>query len=151
MGRRHNQYRNRATRAAGHEDMDMLDKKIATTIMEKMGYECHSNLFLAVPRDPNHPHKWAVTPTITEDELKTWKLAARPDVYCIHQTESRFETIVIIEIDGDVHRGDLDERPLYTELGIKHIIVNKTYLKQEGITWEAWIRDRLKEMNLPHE
>ena len=50
MGRRHNQYRNRATKIAGSEEMDFEDRKKAVKIMESYGYWCKTNPYLMVHR-----------------------------------------------------------------------------------------------------
>lgn len=142
MSRRHNQYRNRASRAAGSEDMDLADKKRVKKIMEEHGYNCQFNLYLLTSRSSD-ALDYLFVGTVTEAMLERYKLAARPDVVCIHATDLK-PAPIIIEIDGAVHKKDLDERPLYTELGIPQIILNKEYLELEGISWETWIADGLQ-------
>ena len=147
MARKHNQYRNRITRRAGSEDMDWQDKQRVKKIMESYGYTCLSNPYLIVPRDEDNQAPAATHPgyiifqTVNENMLGDWKLAARPDITC-HNAYGNLE--LIVEIDGAVHKKDLDERPIYTELGIAHIIINKEYLKKEMIPWDVYIDMKLK-------
>ena len=145
MARRHNQYRNRVTRERGHEDQDLADKNRVKKIMEGHGYTCQFNLYLLTARSGD-ALDYMFVGAVTETMLERYKLAARPDVVCIPHFDPDDDPSpapVIIEVDGAVHRKELDARDLYLELGIAQIILNKQYLELEGITWEAWIADGL--------
>ena len=143
MGRRHNQYRNRRTRSLAGEDDDFTDKKKVVKIMESMGYWCKTNQYLMVHRymETDSGRLYDLLDAVHTNMLGEWKLAARPDVTVY---DDAGKLVLIAEVDGDVHKGDLDERPLYTELEIPAIIINKRYLEQEGISWESWVRQHME-------
>ena len=136
--RRGNQYRAKITRAYGSEQQDLTDKNHVKAVLQYMDYEhIKFNLFLVV-----HPqYGWEVNHEVTETAIKGgWRLRARPDVCAWKSHDSE---MIIVEIDGAVHTKDLDERPLYTELGIKHVIINKEYLEKEKISWADWLKSQL--------
>ena len=134
MTNKNNQYRAKITRAYGDENMDWEDKMRVTKFMERKGFTCKTNLFLLVPRDIEKQNTYYLTEQVSSN-VKDWRIVARPDVACFRGGKLR----LLIEIDGAVHRTH-DTRPLYDELGIKYIILNKWYLKAEGIECKDWLR-----------
>lgn len=131
--KRYNQHIAKSSRFHGSEDQDLGDKLKVMRIMRDLGYASTSNMYMIVPRDPEK-QEWRLTELVSNAILHDWKLVARPDVACIK--DGHFE--LLVEIDGNVHKSH-DTRPLYDELGIKYVIVNKWFLETEGISWKDWI------------
>ena len=142
MKKRHNQYRNRITRAFGSTGMDISDKNKVKLILESMGaIHIKFDMFLGIQswdrNGPTHGLFESMTKAVADQMLKI----RHPDVICWYKNR-----LLIVEIDGDVHKGDLDYDDDYTALGIPYVKINKSYLKKEGITWAGWIDTVLQDV-----
>ena len=132
-------YKNRITKYHGSEDMDLRDKQRVRTSLRKLGFQIIKfNWFLVGSKDIEDTECY-VTQDVTELEIKNKKILARPDVIAIID-----KSLLIVEIDGAYHKKDLDNRPIYTELNIPHLIINKEYLEKEHISWEDYIKNNLR-------
>ena len=137
MSKKYNQLRNKRSREHGSEAMDLTDKLAVKKILENLGYvDIIFNSFLLRRGET----EYTFATTVEEEHLQSgWTLARLPDVIFRMDYYSKY---CIVEIDGDVHK-DYDTDDVYDELGIKYVKLNKTYLKQENITWEQWIKEML--------
>ena len=138
---RHNQARNKKTRVYGSEDMDVIDKNRVIKYLNENNYDAITNRFLIVPKDIEKKN-YLYMQFVKGWWLKDWKIIARPDIICWHRKLPDAENI-IIEIDGAVHKKELDSREIYKEYGIKHIIINKEYLNTVNTSWENYLDEKL--------
>ena len=63
-----------------------------------------------------------------------------PDIMA---TKNQWKDMIIIEIDGKVHRGDFQRNRDYEILGIPLIVLNKEDLKETNTTWEEYLNSEL--------
>ena len=134
MPAKHNQYRNRITRTYGSADMDTEDKNKVKKILKSMGAtDIRFNMYLAIAS--YEPPLYGVYASMSKAQVVATQKIRHPDVICEYAGGP-----LIIEIDGAVHKGDLDYDDDYEALSIPYVKLNKEYLKNENIAWADWIK-----------
>lgn len=128
-------YKNKITKYHGSADMDLKDKNRVKDILKQLGFEeVKFNLFLIQSKNIED-QTYQFVHQMTDLEARHFKIIARPDVVAFKENR-----LFIIEIDGKVHKSNLDNRPIYEELELPYVIINKEYLNQENIDWKSHIK-----------
>ena len=138
--KKNNQIKARKTRQAGSEDMDFQDKKRVCVWLKRHGYNYAVNRYFLIPKDLENQN-WALCETVHSIMLRKYKLVTRPDIWAWKGKEQNQG--IAIEIDGKVHKKELDSRKVYAARGIKQVIINKEYLKKINKTWEVYLGEHL--------
>ena len=136
------QYRNRITREHGSSGMDLDDKKRVRRFLYSIGgSDIQFDRFFTIRYDDTIDYvHFDIYESMTQAESKKWNKIRHPDVICQFRGRP-----LIVEIDGKYHK-DWDSDKDYDDVKtIRYIKLNKEYLKKEGIPWEQWIFNILKD------
>ena len=142
------QYRAKITRERGSEDMDLLDKQKVKNIIREL-YPDHSvylNYFLWHSKSEN---KIKFSDHLKECDVKDCEYLSRPDVLCwARWQDHKLSKPYVIEIDGDVHRGDHKRQVRYFALEVPLIVINKADLKEIAMSWQEFIISEMERLKI---
>ena len=143
MSRKYNQYRNKASRAAGSDGMDIQDKNNVKSILTTFG--ASKVIFDPYIVIDNLTDRFCIYTSINNNvaiEL-THHTIRHPDILSYWKRCDGTSLPHLTEVDGSYHK-DWDNDKDYDRIKIAYTKLNVDYLKKEEITWSSWLRDDLK-------
>ena len=141
LSRRHNQARQKYTRAAGSSSMDSTDKTRVKHILADLQFtQIQTDPYMIIELDNTYRFHDTITYAM-RDMMQDVKIR-HPDILAFKDGKA-----VIFEIDGKYHK-DFDNDYDYDSVQIPYVKINKQYLKEIDMPWSTWVLMELQRQNV---